>query len=96
MSSTRAICCHCHRLRYIQSAHLCCNCARKPAVRCLYPPAQERHRLRSEPPEPVRAPEPTCAPPGSPGKVQVLEQRLWEREFLWHPLDADMGGCNCD
>jgi hypothetical protein len=35
-------------------------------------------------------PEPTDAPPGSPEKVAILEQRARLGQALWHPLDAPM------
>jgi len=33
-------------------------------------------------------PGPTSAPPGSPEKVAVLEERVLQRVQLWHPGDA--------
>ena len=35
---------------------------------------------------------PTQAPPGSPEKVAVLEERARLRQSLWHPEDAPMDG----
>jgi len=37
-------------------------------------------------------PEPTDALPGSPEKLQILEDRARRGQYLWHPLDARFDG----
>ncbi len=39
--------------------------------------------------EPCVSPEPTCALPGSPQKIEVLRARATRGERLWHPQDSD-------
>ena len=38
--------------------------------------------------EPIKKPEPTTYPCGSPEKVEVLRQRVENNEQLWHPDDS--------
>jgi len=45
-------------------------------------------RMLSDPPPP---PEPTNHLPGTPGKVQVMAERLEARYAIWHPQDAKLG-----
>jgi hypothetical protein len=75
-------------LRRAQARLVCFWCWR----RLLYP--QERRPVTAAPdygppPPPVA---PTSALPGTPAKLQVLEQRARYRQPLFHPLDAQDEG----
>ena len=81
---------HCRRLRVIACRGLCDVCRKRPEVRRLYPTSRGTGRLgvgngncgyRL-------AVRPTAHPPGSPGKVEALEERARLGLSLWHPEDA--------
>jgi hypothetical protein len=61
-------------------------------VRELYPSTSKFARrgvghCNDLPEEPAT---PTAAQPGSQEKVAILEQRVLQRQALWHPADAPM------
>lgn len=78
-------CGHCGALRRIESRGLCACCFRTPEIRERYLP---RHRMPPAPQAPDKVPVPCACRPGSAGKVAVLEARVANGEYLWHPLDA--------
>lgn len=75
-------CRHCYQGEACYYCVLCELCFAIPCVRDSY--------LRAMPREPERW-EPTDAPPGSPGKLEVLIRRQELNQPLWHPLDATYG-----
>lgn len=88
---TRPMCRHCGMEKVTRPRGLGWKCYYTPGVRDLYPVSQKPCMRRASPdrfgsrPLPRR---PTQAPPGSPAKVAVLEQRAARGECLWHPDDA--------
>jgi hypothetical protein len=85
-------CRHCGRLKVNRPRGLCWSCYYKPGVRERYPSISKfGQRGVGNGNEAAALPSvPTCARPGSPEKVAVLEQRARRRESLWHPYDAPM------
>jgi hypothetical protein len=83
-------CRHCGRQRSTvrgRGRGLCWMCWHKPGVRQRHP--RRSPRGVGEGCRGYRLPDrPTPAPPGSPGKVAVLEERARLGVALWHPLDA--------
>src|SRR5438309_545760 len=84
------LCKHCGACRANRPRGLCWTCYNVPEVRDSYGPLSKFGRRNSEDfngaaPLPEM---PTKAPPGSPEKVAILEQRAKLRQELWHPLDA--------
>ncbi len=65
---------------------LCQQCYAAPELRQRYfPPVDSRTQRTGPAPLPA---EPTSHPPGSPGRVAVLEERATRREQLFQTLDA--------
>jgi hypothetical protein len=86
------MCRHCGHHRVNRPRGLCWSCYYKPGVRQRYPSTSKfAHRGIGNGNGRASLPtEPTCARPGSPEKVTVLEQRARHRQALWHPQDAPM------
>lgn len=82
-------CQHCGHSRVSRPRKLCWACYYEPRVRDLYAPAHRGlHvvRFRAE-----LAPTPTTAPPGSPEKFRVLQERCLAGVELHHPGDFPNG-----
>jgi hypothetical protein len=86
------LCRHCSRVRSNRPRGLCWSCYYRPGVRDQFPSTSKFARRgvvdfngRAAP-----AAFPTAAPPGSPQKVAVLEERARLGLALWHPYDAPM------
>lgn len=94
----RGVCLHCKRERYIQCRSLCNPCYANATIRHLYPVTQDSDRTgRPEellPPFPREKPKPTQALPGSEEKIQVLMERVWSGQYLWHREDASHDDLN--
>lgn len=86
----RRRCRHCKRAKYIQRRGLCNACYESPEVRKMYPSTSPRGKRYADKYSRAPLPEPTDAPPGSPAKVAVLEERFRHGKALWHPADAPM------
>jgi hypothetical protein len=86
------LCRHCHRVRMNRPRGLCWSCYYTPGVRDQYPSTSKfaRRGIGDFNGKVLLPAEPTPAPPGSPEKVAILEQRARQRQGLWHPLDAPM------
>ncbi len=90
----RPLCQHCGLRVATYNRGICDACYREPGIREQYPPPG---RLNTKPlpkplPMPTREPEPTDALPGTEAKVEVLTQRLWSGEALFHPADMKARG----
>lgn len=83
------MCRHCQSKHITRPRGLCWSCYYRPGVRDRYAsgawPAYVGYGLK-EPREPS---EPTCARPGTPEKVRVMELRAARGEGIFHPLDAE-------
>jgi hypothetical protein len=87
-------CRHCQQRKVNRPRGLCWRCYYAPGVREKFGPVNAYGRrgvgggtgVRSLPPTP------TTHPPGSVGKLLVLEARARDGVVLWHPLDADESG----
>lgn len=83
-------CRHCGREKVNRPRGLCHRCYYTPGVRDCYPstspyaPRSDEWNFNG----PFRTPTPTPHPPGTPGKMAVLAERLERREHLFHPADA--------
>ena len=86
------LCRHCQRVQSNRPRGLCWSCYYTPGVRELYPSTSKfaRRGVGDFNGKAHRPHLPTCALPGSPEKVAILEQRARMRQDLWHPLDAPM------
>src|SRR6516162_560033 len=86
------LCRHCHGKKANRPRGLCWTCYYRPGVRDRYPSTSKfgRREIDDFYGWPIDPPEPTAAPPGSPEKVAVLENRARQRVSLWHPKDAPM------
>ena len=80
-------CRHCQAFRRSLKRGLCWTCYRDTSVREMYP-SRVRQGVRDFNGANVPIPAPTSAPPGSPKKVAVLEQRALEGQQLFSPMDA--------
>jgi hypothetical protein len=87
------MCRHCKRVRSNRPRGLCWSCYYTPGVRELYPSTSKfaRRGVDDFNGRAALPATPTKAPPGSPEKVAVLEERARLRQSLWHPDDAPMG-----
>lgn len=84
------LCRHCNRCVVSRPRGLCWHCYYSPGVRETYPSVSKFGRrgpgnFNGKTPLPSF---PTKALPGSPEKVEVLCQRVLQRQSLWHPDDA--------
>lgn len=89
-------CKHCGRRLAWQSRGLCNSCYEKPAVREQYPleaPTGNRGSGIGLFRELGRPELPTAAPPGSPEKLAVLEERARRGLALHHDDDLNEGAC---
>jgi hypothetical protein len=84
------LCRHCDEMKVSRPRGLCWGCFYTPGVRDLYPPTSKYARRgegfvsgATKPPE-----VPTTAPPGSPEKIAILEERARLKQSLWHPDDS--------
>jgi hypothetical protein len=86
------ICRHCNKTRSNRPRGLCWSCYYTPGVRDRYPSTSKfaRRGIGDFNGCTRLAARPTCAPPGSPEKVEVLAQRASLGLSLWHPHDATM------
>jgi len=86
------LCRHCQRAKVNRPRGLCWSCYYRPSVRDRYPVTSKyaRRGIGDFYGWPIDPPEPTKAPPGTPEKVAILEQRALRRQALWHPKDASM------
>lgn len=86
------ICRHCHQVPSSRPRGLCWSCYYTPNVRQQYPSTSKfaRRGLGNFNGSVEMLPPPTGAPPGSPEKVAILEQRARMGMALWHPDDAPM------
>ncbi len=84
------MCRHCQRVRANRPRGLCWSCYYTPGLRELYPSTSKygQRGLDDFYGEPAPAARPTGAMPGSPEKVEVLQQRALSGQALWHPEDA--------
>jgi hypothetical protein len=87
-------CKHCRVGQVNRPRGLCWACYYTPGVRDLYPSTSKfaPHGIRDFYGRGALPHAPTAAPPGSPAKVAILEERARMRQQLWHPSDATM---NC-
>lgn len=84
------ICQHCQKSKVNRPRGLCWSCYYRPGVRETYPSTSKYARRgvanffgRATLPE-----RPTAAPPGSPEKLAILEERARNKQALWHPDDG--------
>lgn len=90
-----AACCrHCGRAKVNRPRGLCWSCYYTEGVRERYPSTSKfaRRGPGNFNGTPLLPPVPTTAPPGTAEKLAVLEQRIRNRQALWHPLDAAYDG----
>jgi hypothetical protein len=85
-------CRNCGRDRVNRPRGLCWTCYYTPGVREQYPSTSRfgRRGVREFNGLAALPCRPTAAPPGSPEKVAVLEERAQKGQALWHPADAPM------
>lgn len=88
------ICRHCRKAKVNRPRGLCWSCYYTDGVKDQYPSTSKFARrgvgnFNGNAPPP---PEPTTAPPGTPEKMAVLEERARLKQALWHPLDAQYDG----
>jgi hypothetical protein len=87
------VCRHCHLGPVSRPRGLCWSCYYTPGVRDMYPSTSKFGRRGLGNFNGTGAmPAPTAALPGSPEKVEVLIERVQNRQALWHPEDADLAG----
>jgi len=87
------LCRHCNRVNSNRPRGLCWSCYYSPGVRDLYPSTSKfARRGVGNGNRVVETPEPTDALPGTPEKIEVLEERARRGQALWHPLDARLDG----
>lgn len=84
------VCQHCCRSNVARPRGLCWSCYYTPGVRELYPSTSKYARrgvtnFSGAAPLPTV---PTTAAPGTPEKIEVMEQRAKAGQELFHPLDA--------
>jgi len=89
-----AVCRHCSKCKVNRPRGLCWSCYYTPGVKELYPSTSKYARrgvgnFTGNAPLPES---PTTAPPGSPEKLAVLEQRAKLKQALFHPADARFEG----
>ena len=87
------ICRHCKKSKVNRPRGLCWSCYYTEGVKDQYPSTSKYARrgvgnFNGNAPLPV----PTTAPPGTPEKMAVLEERARLKQALWHPLDARYEG----
>jgi hypothetical protein len=85
------LCRNCNRVPSNRPRGLCWSCYYRPGVRERFPSTSKfARRGVGDFNGPAALPEPTDAPPGSPEKVAILEERARLGQALWHPHDAPM------
>jgi len=94
MATGNALCRHCHKCKVNRPRGLCWSCYYTPGVKEQYPSTSKYARrgvgnFNGNAPLP---PVPTTAPPGSPEKLAVLEERARRKQALSHPADARYPG----
>lgn len=93
-------CRHCKAVRRVKGRGLCFRCYTTPSILKKYR-AANRGRAGQSPVavhvvDPLPAPGPTQAVPGTEEKIRVLEARVAAGQELHHPNDARLptGGCS--
>ncbi len=96
------MCRHCHHRIQRDARGLCDVCYGNGSIRSMYPfldingnevvcgcPGGSRGRQGDGTANlgPVGVGEPTDAPPGTEGKIAAIQERLRNRQELWHPED---------
>jgi len=89
-----SVCKHCERSKVNRPRGLCWSCYYTPGVKDMYPSTSKfaRRGVGNITGNAPTAPKPTCAAPGSPEKMAVLEERARKHQALWHPQDAQYEG----
>lgn len=87
------LCRHCEEMPPSRPRGLCWSCYYQPGVRDQYPSTSKygKRGFGNFHGQVEALAPPTSAPPGSPEKVAILEERAMRRQSLWHPLDAPLG-----
>lgn len=87
-------CKHCGRDKVNRPRGLCWTCFHRPGVKELYP-SGSIYAYRSTPDTlgQGKLAEPTGALPGTPEKVEVMQERASRHELLFHPRDSKWGEC---
>lgn len=88
------ICRHCSKSKVNRPRGLCWSCYYTPGVKEKFPPTSKFAR-RGEgnfTGNAPLAPNPTTAAPGSMEKLEVLAERVRNRQALFHPADAEFAG----
>ena len=90
----RPICRHCLKSQVNRPRGLCWTCYYAPGVKDQYPSTSKYARrgagnFNGSTPPPTR---PTIAAPGTLDKVEVLAERVCNRQSLFHPADAQYEG----
>ena len=88
------ICRHCGKGKVNRPRGLCWTCYYTDGVKDMYPSTSKyaRRGVGNFNGNALAPPEPTTAPPGTPEKMAVLEQRAKLKQALWHPMDAKYDG----
>lgn len=89
-----AMCRHCLKCKVNRPRGLCWSCYYTPGVKELFPSTSKYARrgignFTGNAPLP---PTPTTAPPGTPEKLAVLEERARMKTAIFHPADAKYAG----
>jgi hypothetical protein len=89
-----AVCRHCSKCKVNRPRGLCWSCYYTPGVKELYPSTSKyaRRGVGNFTGNAPIADAPTTAPPGSPEKLAILEQRAKLKQSLFHPADARFEG----
>ena len=83
------MCRHCQKMKSNRPRDLCWSCYYTPGVREQYPSTSKfARRGAGNGNRQGELPELTDALPGTPEKVQVLQERARRGQCLFHPLDA--------
>ena len=82
------LCRHCGQRKINRPRGLCWHCYTLRSVRARHQHIKPRAvvRMAQDVREPLPA-APTQELPGTQGKLDVLQRRLWQGESLWHPQD---------
>ncbi len=88
------VCRNCSKCKVNRPRGLCWSCYYTPGVKDRYPSTSKfaRRGLGNFSGNAPLPESPTVAPPGSPEKLAVIEQRARMRQALFHPYDAKYAG----
>jgi hypothetical protein len=88
------MCRHCHKCKVNRPRGLCWGCYYTPGIKEQYPSTSKyaRRGVGNSTSRSPLPPLPTTAPPGSPQKLRVLEERARLHQALFHPFDARYEG----